>query len=157
MSIIEKTNPLNLQYKICVVTNASSPLGVVICKTLLKANALVLGIDKNARDESLNAGLGTHFQFEQRDLNDPKTPENIISASKEKFESLGGKFDVLVNLVWPEHLDGIKNLTSAIGKVMEESGNSGSIITVPGELDIGGNDSDLVCQLSHLSSKHPKD
>ncbi|KAI5358476.1 putative short-chain dehydrogenase/reductase SDR, NAD(P)-binding domain superfamily [Septoria linicola] len=133
MSIIEKTNPLNLQYKVCVVTNASTPLGVVVCKTLLKANALVLGIDKNARDHSLNAGLGTHFQFEERDLSDPEAPQAIIEASREKFESLGGKFDALVNLVGEDQsdLDGIKALTKAIGTAMREAGQ-GSIITVPG-------------------------
>ncbi|PPJ60388.1 hypothetical protein CBER1_08012 [Cercospora berteroae] len=136
MSIIERTNPLNLQYKVCVVTNASTPLGVVICKTLLKANALVLGIDKNARDHSLNAGLGTHFQFEQRDLNDPETPQEIIASSVKKFDSLGGKFDALVNLVGEDgtDLDGIRNLTEGLGDVMKEAGQ-GSIITVPGKVE----------------------
>lgn len=145
MSIIERTNPLNLQYKICVVTNASSPLGVVICKTLLKANALVLGIDTRPRDHSLNAGLGTHFQFEQVDIKEPETPKKIIEASQEKFESLGGKFDALVNLVEKEDDDdddddvaGIANLTKAIGNVMRES-RQGSIITVaPGSVEEGG-------------------
>lgn len=154
MSIIERTNPLNLQYKICVVTNASSPLGVVICKTLLKANALVLGIDKRPRDHSLNAGLGTHFQFEQVDIKELETPKKIIEASQEKFESLGGKFDALVNLVEKEDDDddvaGIANLTKAIGNVMRESGQ-GSIITVaPGNAEEGGIQSkgQMVCESS---------
>lgn len=154
MSIIERTNPLNLQYKICVVTNASSPLGVVICKTLLKANALVLGIDTRPRDHSLNAGLGTHFQFEQVDIKEPETPKKIIEASQEKFESLGGKFDALVNLVEKEDDDddvaGIANLTKAIGNVMRESGQ-GSIITVaPGSVEEGVIQSkgQMVCESS---------
>lgn len=153
MSIIERTNPLNLQYKICVVTNASSPLGVVICKTLLKANALVLGIDTRPRDHSLNAGLGTHFQFEQVDIKELKTPKSIIEASQEKFESLGGKFDALVNLVEKDDDDddnvaGIANLTKAIGNVMRESGR-GSIITVaPGSVNEGESQSkgQMVCE-----------
>lgn len=152
MSIIERTNPLNLQYKICVVTNASSPLGVVICKTLLKANALVLGIDTRPRDHSLNAGLGTHFQFEQVDIKELETPKNIIEASQEKFESLGGKFDALVNLVEKEDDDvaGIANLTKAIGNVMRES-RQGSIITVaPGSVNEGESQSkgQMVCESS---------
>lgn len=139
MSIIERENPLNLQYKICVVTAASSPLGVVICKTLLKANALVLGIDKNPRDESLNAGLGTHFQFEECDISNDgggggDVVKNIIASSKEKFEGLGGRFDVLVDLVREGEeegdLGGIEALTKGIGDVMRESGGAGSIITV---------------------------
>lgn len=153
MSIIERTNPLNLQYKICVVTNASSPLGVVICKTLLKANALVLGIDTRPRDHSLNAGLGTHFQFEQVDIKELETPKKIIEASQEKFESLGGKFDALVNLVEKEDDDdvaGIANLTKAIGNVMRES-RQGSIITVAHEsVEEGGIQSkrQMVCESS---------
>lgn len=155
MSIIERTNPLNLQYKICVVTNASSPLGVVICKTLLKANALVLGIDTRPRDHSLNAGLGTHFQFEQVDIKELETPKKIIEASQEKFESLGGKFDALVNLVEKEDEDdddvaGIANLTKAIGNVMRETGQ-GSIITVaPGSVEEGESQSkgQMVCESS---------
>ncbi|KAF2212544.1 hypothetical protein CERZMDRAFT_105970 [Cercospora zeae-maydis SCOH1-5] len=139
MSIIEKTNPLNLQYKVCVVTNASTPLGVVICKTLLKANALVLGIDKNARDHSLNAALGTHFQFEQRDVNDPETPREIITASQKKFDSLGGKFAALVNLIGEDEADlgGLQNLTKVLGDVMREAGQ-GSVITIPG--NVGSSD-----------------
>lgn len=154
MSIIERTNPLNLQYKICVVTNASSPLGVVICKTLLKANALVLGIDTRPRDHSLNAGLGTHFQFEQVDIKELETPKKIIEASQEKFESLGGKFDALVNLVEKEDDDddvaGITNLTKAIGNVMR-GGGQGSIITVaPGSVNEGESQSkgQMVCESS---------
>lgn len=159
MSIIERTNPLNLQYKVCVVTNASTPLGVVICKTLLKANALVLGIDKNARDHSLNAGLGTHFQFEQRDLNDPDTAKEIIAASVKKFDSLGGKFDALVNLVGEDEtdLDGISNLTKGLGDVMKEAGR-GSIITVPGKFEGSdeGRSQALVC-LSIVKCQRPTD
>lgn len=161
MSIIERTNPLNLQYKICVVTNASSPLGVVICKTLLKANALVLGIDTRPRDHSLNAGLGTHFQFEQVDIKELQTPKKIIEASQEKFESLGGKFDALVNLVEKEEDDddvaGIANLTKAIGNVMRESGQ-GSIITVaPGSIEEGGIQSkgQMVCESSAPERESP--
>lgn len=154
MSIIERTNPLNLQYKICVVTNASSPLGVVICKTLLKANALVLGIDTHPRDHSLNAGLGTHFQFEQVDIKQLESPKKIIEASQEKFESLGGKFDALVNLVEKEDDDdvaGIANLTKAIGNVMRRESGQGSIITVaPASVEEGGIQSkgQMVCESS---------
>lgn len=165
MSIIERTNPLNLQYKICVVTNASSPLGVVICKTLLKANALVLGIDTRPRDHSLNAGLGTHFQFEQVDIKKLETPKKIIEASQEKFESLGGKFDALVNLVEKEDDDddddddvaGIANLTKAIGNVMRESGQ-GSIITVaPGSVEERESQSkrQMVCESSAPERESP--
>lgn len=125
----------------------------MICKTLLKANALVLGIDTRPRDHSLNAGLGTHFQFEQVDITELETPKKIIEASQEKFESLGGKFDALVNLVEKEDDDdddvaGIANLTKAIGNVMRESGQ-GSIITVaPGRVEEGGIQSkgQMVCE-----------
>lgn len=130
MSIIERENPLNLQYRICLVTSAASPLGVIICKTLLKANALVLGIDTQPRDHSLNAGLGTHFQFEECDVNDSGTPEKVVAASKEKFGL--DRLDALVNLVEEGregNLDGIKNLTQRAVGIMKQQGR-GSVITI---------------------------
>lgn len=155
MSIIERTNPLNLQYKICIVTNASSPLGVVICKTLLKANALVLGIDTRPRDHSLDVDL---FELDIKEL---ETPKNIIEASQEKFESLGGRFDALVNLVEKEDDDddvaGIANLTKVIGNVMRETGQ-GSIITVaPRSVEEGGIQSkgQMVCESSAPERESP--
>jgi NADP-dependent 3-hydroxy acid dehydrogenase YdfG len=52
MSIVQRTNPLNLQYRICIVTGAVSPLGTIICKTLLKADAFVFAVDMKMKDDS---------------------------------------------------------------------------------------------------------
>ncbi|OQO02199.1 hypothetical protein B0A48_11753 [Cryoendolithus antarcticus] len=162
MSIIERNSPLNLQYKVCIVTNASSPLGVVICKTLLKANALVLGVDDKVRDQSLNAGLGTHFQFEQVDLHDADAAEAIVESAKRKFEGLGGggRVDALVDLVDEDDGDGkghdvesFRKLSLATGEVMKE-GNGGSIVVVPGDAK-GDHGSESLIELARdLSQQH---
>lgn len=127
MSIIEKSNPLNLQYRVCIVTSAASPLGVIICKTLLKANALVLGLDTNVKHASLNAGLGTHFQFEQCDLQDSQTPERALKAAREAFGT--DRVDVLVNVLDGGALKGYENLSQAVGDLMREE-RRGSIVNV---------------------------
>lgn len=135
MSIIERYSPLNLQYRVCIVTSASTPLGVIICKTLLKANALVLGIDSRPKDHTLNAGLGTHFQFEECDVNDQKTPERIAEAAKEKFGV--ARLDALVTIVEEEKegdLEGLRRLGEAVGGVMGKEGK-GSIINVIGSVE----------------------
>ena len=130
MSIIKRSNPLNLQYRVCIVTSASTALGVVICKTLLKANALVLGLDSRPKHDSLNAGLGTHFQFEQCNLKDDGVAGKLIAAAREKFgvESL----DVLVNVAEEGEeadLEGLRNLTEVVGEVMDRE-RSGSIVNI---------------------------
>lgn len=65
MLIISRDKPPGLQYRVCVyvVTSACTPFGVTICKILLKAKALVLGVDPRAKEPSLNAGLGARIQF----------------------------------------------------------------------------------------------
>ncbi|KAK6417482.1 hypothetical protein LTR95_017331 [Oleoguttula sp. CCFEE 5521] len=164
MSIIERNSPLNLQYKVCIVTNASSPLGVVICKTLLKANALVLGVDDKVRDHSLNAGLGTHFQFEQVDLQGSDAAAAIIESAKRKFEGLGGggRVDALVDLVDEEggdgkakDLEGLRKLSLAIGEVMKE-GNGGSIVVVPSNAK-GGHGSEAMVRYQINSARGQAD
>lgn len=132
MSIIEKSNPLNLQYRVCIVTSASTPLGVIVCKTLLKANALVLGIDARPKDHTLNAGLGTHFQFEQCSVGDRGTPERVIEAARKKFGL--ERIDALVNIVEEGkevNLEGLTRLGEAVGHGMAQEGR-GSIIIVLG-------------------------
>jgi NAD(P)-dependent dehydrogenase (short-subunit alcohol dehydrogenase family) len=135
MSIIERTNPLNLQYRVCVVTSAFSPLGVIICKTLLKANALVLGIDTRPRDESLNAGLGTHFQCENCDVNDSDVPERIVEAAKEKYGV--ERMDVLVNVLdagKEDDLEGLEKMSRRLVEVMAKE-RTGSVVTVLGDVE----------------------
>ena len=135
MSLIERSNPLNLQYRVCVVTSASTPLGVVICKTLLKANALVLGIDSRPRDHELNANEGTHFQFEECSVNDEGAPERIVEAAKKKFGV--ERLDALVNVVEEgkeEDLEGLKRLTEVIGKRLGKEGKA-SIVNVLGNVE----------------------
>lgn len=119
-----------MQYRIAVVTNASSPLGVVICKTLLKANANVLGVDMHDRHHTLNAGLGTHFQFERLDVHAGDTPQKIVQAAQEKYGL--ERLDILVNIVEEGKegdLDGLKRLSEVIGQVMAKE-KTGAIITV---------------------------
>jgi NAD(P)-dependent dehydrogenase (short-subunit alcohol dehydrogenase family) len=97
MSIVQRTNPLNLQYRICIVTGAVSPLGTIICKTLLKADAFVFAVDMKMKDDSLNTGLGMHFQFERGDLANSGSGEQVIEAVIEKFRL--ERLDILVNVV----------------------------------------------------------
>lgn len=135
MSIIERSNPLNLQYNICLVTSASSPLGVRVCKSLLKANALVLGIDNTERDPTLNAGLGTHFQFEECDITDGSTAAKVVAAAKEKFGL--ARIDVLVNVVDHSHqkdLSGFQKLTEEATAAMKLQGK-GSVITLTNDVE----------------------
>ncbi|KAK5117511.1 hypothetical protein LTR85_008896 [Meristemomyces frigidus] len=135
MSIIEKSNPLNLQYRVCVVTSAATPLGVIVCKTLLKANALVLGIDSRPKDHSLNAGLGTHFQFEECSVDDKSTPERIVEAARKKFGF--ERIDALVNIVEEGKegdLEGLAKLSEVVGQGMAQDGR-GSIINVVGNME----------------------
>ncbi|KAK3074703.1 hypothetical protein LTR53_002646 [Teratosphaeriaceae sp. CCFEE 6253] len=132
MSIIERSNPLNLQYRVCIVTSASSPLGVVICKTLLKANAFVLGIDTLNKDASLNAGRGTHFQFLQCGVHEAGAAERIVDAARVKFDGIEG-IDVLVNLPGSKD-ENLVGLSQAVKRVMVREGR-GSIVSLLGDDD----------------------
>jgi len=131
MSIIEKTNPLNLQFCVCVVLNSSCPLGIIISKTLLKANALVLGIDSRPRDESLNAGLGTHFQYEQKSPEDVSS-EQVMKIVQERYDQ--ERMDVIVNVVEAGQEGRLKDavgLTEGLAKVIAEGGRGkGAVVTV---------------------------
>lgn len=131
MSIIEKTNPLNLQFCVCVVLNSSCPLGIIISKTLLKANALVLGIDSRPKDDSLNAGLGTHFQYEQKAPEDVSS-EQVMKIVQERYDQ--ERMDVMVNVVeagQEGRLQDAVNLTEGLAKVIAEGGRGkGAVITV---------------------------
>lgn len=138
MSIIPRASPLNLSYNVALVTHASSPLGVIVCKTLLKANALVLGIDSRQRDPSLNAGLGTHFQF-FRAPDDGYSVEDVLAAASEGFGV--ERVDVLINVTDDDNDDdgesgnvaAVNGLVHACVKVMREQGNGGAIIHVLGQ------------------------
>lgn len=130
MSIIERSNPLNLQYRICIVTGASSSLGTIICKTLLKANAFVFGVDTKLKDDSLNAGVGMHFQFEKCDLADSGSAERTIEAVRERFRL--ERLDILVNVVEEARKHdwkGVTDLSNAVGQVMAREGH-GCVINV---------------------------
>ena len=141
MSIIEKTNPLNLQYRICIVTGCASPLGTIICKTLLKANAFVFGVDTKLKDHTLNAGTGMHFQFEQCDLADSGSAEKVIEAVREKFRL--ERLDILVNVVeegQENDWKSVTDLSKAVSQVMAREGH-GSVVNVLGSgPDAGGID-----------------
>jgi NAD(P)-dependent dehydrogenase (short-subunit alcohol dehydrogenase family) len=153
MSIIERSNPLNLQYRVCLVTAASTPLGVIVCKTLLKANAFVLGIDARPVDHSLNAGLGTHFQFEQCDLDDAGTAARIVAAAKDKFGL--ERLDALISLVNAgQGLAGIEQLSGSVGEVMRDD-RRGLIVNV---LTPGASDNTAVLSCTkRLVSEYLKD
>ncbi|KXT12522.1 hypothetical protein AC579_10362 [Pseudocercospora musae] len=143
MSIIERSNPLNLQYNVCLVTAASSPLGVRVCKSLLKANAMVLGIDNATRDSTLNAGLGTHFQFEELDIGAKDSAGKVVSAAKEKFGL--ERVDLLVNIVDERQHDvsEFERLTEVVVEVMRGQGK-GSVIILPSETEPESPSEDLV-------------
>lgn len=75
---------------------ASSAVGIVVCNTLLKANALVLGTDTLAKDESFSASNYSHFQFYQCKLGEEGAADRIIADAKRKFRV--DRIDGLVNL-----------------------------------------------------------
>lgn len=132
MSIIERSNPLNLSYQICIVSGASSPLGTIVCKTLLKANAFVYGVDSHPKHESLNAGMAMHFGFEECDLSDAGVAEQIITGAKTKHRK--DRIDVLVNVIedgTESEWKGISNLSKAVGEIMADEGK-GRMINVVG-------------------------
>lgn len=133
MSIIERSNPLNLSYQICVVSGASSDLGTIICKTLLKANAFVDAVDTTPQHHSLNAGPAVHFGFDQCDLADPGSAENVIESARTKHKT--DRINVLVNVVeegTETQWNGVTSLSKAVAKVMAKEGN-GRVITVLGK------------------------
>lgn len=130
MSIIERSNPLNLSYQICIVSGASSELGTIICKTLLKANAFVYGVDSYPKHDSLNAGMAMHFGFEEGNLVDSGAAEKIIESVRVKHKT--DRLDLLVNVVEnANQLSGLTNLSTAVGAVMPNEGK-GRIINVLG-------------------------
>jgi len=127
MSIIDHGNPLNLSYKIIIVTNASTPLGVVICNTLLKANALVLGTDIGQKEHSLSASKYSHFKFWQCDLNDQHAAEDVIGYAKKIFRT--DRIDGLVNLARVEDdTDAYRDLATACAKEIAEGLDGGAIV-----------------------------
>ncbi|KAK5011603.1 hypothetical protein LTR16_004612 [Cryomyces antarcticus] len=128
MSIIEQTSPLNLVRRIAIVTGASSTVGAAVCRTLLKHNACVLGIDTVPIHSTLNARLGTHMQFYQGDVTECSAID-IIRACRTKFEDRSN-IDALINLV-PVEGD---HLTDEVVKIMT-SQNGGAVLNVVGNVD----------------------
>jgi len=127
MSIIDHGNPLNLSYKIIIVTNASTPLGVVVCNTLLKANALVLGTDIGQKEHSLSASKYSHFQFWQCDLNDQNAAQEVIGYAKQIFRT--DRIDGLVNLARVDNnTDPYRDLATGCAKEIAEGLDGGAIV-----------------------------
>ncbi|KAK6404584.1 hypothetical protein LTR81_020568 [Elasticomyces elasticus] len=154
MSIISRSNPLNLQYRICIVTAASSALGIIICKTLLKANAFVLGIDTRPKDASLNAGLGTHFQFLQCDVQEEGAAQRAVVAAREKFDGIE-RVDVLVTLAdTGGEIDGLGRLSEVVGGVMAQEGRGSIIHILAGDEKSEKATSKLVVISRRMNSKH---
>lgn len=145
MSIIPRTSPLNLAYRVAIVTNAFTPLGVVVCKTLLKANALVLGIDHRPRAPSLNAGLGTHFQYIALDLRDPAaTVDDALTACRDGFAT--DRVDMLV-LVGDEKDDArdaehggrqLRALAEKCIAAIKDNTGTGAVTAIIGQADGAG-------------------
>lgn len=145
MSIIERSNPLNLAYKIAVVTNAASIFGQITCKTLLKANALVIGIDEEMHDPSLTARPGTHFQFVQGSLEDQSIPEKVIKLSDAEF----GKdyINVLINIEAGDGKDRGSFVKSLVGKMQD-----GSLVNILSPELTGGTAEEALQNLVRASS-----
>lgn len=136
MSIIEKTNPLNLQFCVCVVLNSSCPLGTIVSKTLLKANALVLGIDSRPKNDSLNAGLGTHFQFQQQ-VPKEVSSEQVMKIVEDAFGA--SRMDCVVHVVedgQEGRVEEVTGLIEGLAIVMTEGGRGkGAIVTAMSEVE----------------------
>lgn len=131
MSIIERYSPLNLAYKIIVVTNASSPVGVIVSNTLLKANALVLGVDNKPKDDTLSASTYSHFQFWKCKLTDDNAVDEIIEYATKVFKT--DRINGMVNLINADDdadtLAAHEKLAARCAKIMEGGIDGGSVVT----------------------------
>jgi hypothetical protein len=116
------------------VTSASTPLGAQTCRTLLRHNALVLGIDSDPVTEKqhrLFSALGTHFQTLQLELEDEDAVPRMVEHSKERFWKEG--FDILVTFGEGE---GSIKLRSEIAGIMAQTGD-GVVLNVLDEGSVG--------------------
>lgn len=139
------THPLPL---VAIITSAASPLSSQLCRTLLRHNALVLGIDSLPVTESshrLFSALGTHFQTLQLDLEDPDAITRIVAHSENRFWKAG--FDVLVTF---GEGDGSVKLRREVSEIMRKSGG-GVLLNVLDEGSVGQSE-DVVALASERAS-----
>ena len=78
-----------------IVTSATTKLGAQTCRTLLRHNALVLGVDEwpvTEQEHRLFSQLGTHFQTLQLSLGDDDAVSRMLEHCKERFWKEGLDF-----------------------------------------------------------------
>ena len=128
-----KLKSTNLHPTVAIVTSASTPLGAQTCRTLLRHNALVLGVDSEPVTEKqhrLFSALGTHFQTLQLSLDDEDAVERMVEHSKERFWKEG--FDVLITFGDGE--GGIR-VSREVASIMSETGG-GVVLNVMDERSV---------------------
>jgi len=119
---------------VAIVTSASTDLGSQTCSTLLRHNALVLGIDEEPvteKDHRLFSALNTQFQTLQMDLGDENAVQKIIDHVKDRSWKEG--FDILIT--FGEGEESIK-LRRKIAELMSQTGG-GVILNVLDEGSVG--------------------
>jgi hypothetical protein len=134
---------------VAIVTSASTDLGAQTCSTLLRHNALVLGIDEEPvmqKDHRLFSALNTHFQTLQMDLGDESAVQKMIDHVKDRFSKEA--FDILIT--FGEGEESIK-LRREIAELMSQRGGGGVILNVLDEGSVG--QSQDIAELTKQSGK----
>lgn len=109
-----------------IVTSASTKLGAQTCRTLLRYNALVLGIDESPVTEEehrLFSQVGTHFQTLQLSLKEDDVVPRMLAHCKERFWKEGLDFVITFGE------DGSAELRSSLAGNLRE-GDGGAIVDV---------------------------
>jgi len=83
-----------LDDKVCIITGASSGIGLSTVQTFLKAGALVLGVDMAPAPAAVPKS--DTFAFIQIDITEPDAPAAIIAKAVAAFPAQ--RLDVLVNV-----------------------------------------------------------
>jgi hypothetical protein len=119
---------------VAIVTSASTDLGAQTCRTLLRHNASVLGIDEEpvtGKDHRLFSALNPHFQTLQMGLGDENASQKMIDRIKGRFWKEG--FDILIT--FGEGEESIR-LRREIAKLLSQT-NGGVIMNVLDEGSVG--------------------
>src|SRR4029453_10308704 len=97
---------LGLEGKVCVVTGATSGIGLAGARRLCEEDARVLFVPRNA-EELAGAGSGGGGDHLAGDVTDPEVDERIVATCAEQM----GGIDVLVNNAGTSFARGLDELT----------------------------------------------
>jgi 3-oxoacyl-[acyl-carrier protein] reductase len=97
---------LGLQGKVCVVTGATSGIGLAVARRLCDEDARVLFVARNAKALA-EAASGCGGDYLAGDVTDPEVDERIVATCAEQM----GGIDVLVNNAGTSYARGLDELT----------------------------------------------